>query len=335
MPLPIPEMYRADVAALPPVLRALLDAELAAGNLIRSVSHSHPAPPIGACVVLTNPVSTRARKSDDAVTFRAVNGSLYSASFTDGDARFFILESPREEDGAYPDMDAIRDAHNATQEMRAMPYAAVAAEFGDTRFEKFRQSMRIDYEKWHDGIGYDLELLRQLNDDDRKSALSLLMPPSGWRDVEALATLDSEVARQALHTALIKGNAEVRAAVMNYAPTIATEEERTETILRALAHGQFFDDLSSVLDQVATFHPPPIVNALFRGLLVRPGDIATHFAAMLAFLHGKADSAFDWELRPLFLKFAADDGADRERAFVELCALLELDPADVRARIKK
>lgn len=328
----IPEIFRADVDALPPALRALLDNELAVGNSIQSVSHTHPAPPIGACVMLAKPVSTQARQSGETLQFRAVHGSLYSASFTDADARYFILEAPLEEDGAYPDMDAIREAHNAPS---VEPRHGIPTTFGDTPFEKFRESMRMDYEKWHDGVGYDLEILSQLNEDDRKSVLSLLIPPSGWRDVEALATFDSDVAREALHKALKSGSAEVRAAVTSYAPWIGTDDERTETMLRALKHGKFFDDLSSVLDQVEEFHPPAIVNALFRGLFVRPGEIATNFAAMLAFVHGKADSAFDWELRPLFLKFNTDDGAERARAFEELCALLELDPAEVRARIKE
>lgn len=332
MTSPIPENFRADVEAFPPALRAILDNELAAGNSIMSVSYTHPAPPIGACVMLAKPVSTQARQSGDGLTFRAVRGSSYSASFTDKEARYFILEAPLEADGAYPDMDAIRDAHNPPS---TEPRHGVLTVYGDTPYEKFRESMRIDYDKWHDGVGYDLETLSQLNEADRESALSLLIPPNGWRDVEALATFDSDVARAALHKALKSGNAEVRAAVTNYAPWIGTDDERTETMVRALKHGKFFDDLSSVLDQVEEFHPPAVVNALFRGLFVRPGEIATNFAAMLAFVHGKAESAFDWELRPLFLKFNSDDGAERERAFEELCTLLELDPVEVRARIKE
>lgn len=102
--------------------------------------------------------------------------------------------------------------------------------------------------------------------------------------------------------------------------------------MRALRHGKFFDDLTSALDQVGEIHPPEIVDELFRGLLVRPGEIATNFAGMLAFVYGKGDSAFDWNRRPLFLKFNSDDGGERRRTFDELCALLELDAVAVLAR---
>lgn len=325
---PIPEQFRTDVDALPRALRELLNNELAAGNSIESTSHTHPAPPFGACIMLANPVSTRSRSSADGLKFRTVKGSQYSASFTDADERFFILEAPRAEDAAYPDMDAIREAHNVRN-------PDIVFRAPNEVVDRFRAAMRMDYERWHDGVGYDLAVLAEANEDELKSILSQLIPPSGWRDVEALAVIDSDVARNALKKALKGGNAEVRAAVTRYAPWLTTNDERTETLLRALKHGQFFDDLTSALDQVEEFHPPAIVNELFRGLFVRPGEIATNFAGMLAFVHGKAESSFDWELRPLFLKFNSDDGAERERAFAELCGLLELDPSQVRARIKE
>lgn len=332
MSLPIPERFRKGVESLPAVLRSLLDAELESGNRIMKVEHGHPAQGDGVCVMLAKPVTTRARANGDGLTFRKVSSSLYSASFTDSDADHFILEAPLEEDGAYPDMNAIREAANHP---RAVPVAAKDEPKNLTPIDKFRASMKVDYEMWHDGVGYKVELLAEVTDADRAQILSMLVPPSGWRDVEALAALDTDGARTALRKALKSGNAEVRAAVLRYAPTIATDAERLETILHALKHGKFFDDLTSVLDQVEEFHPPEVINALFRGLFVRPGEIATNYAGMLTFLHGKADSTFDWDQRPLFLKFNSDDGAERTRAFEELCVLLELDPAEVMARIKE
>jgi len=231
-------------------------------------------------------------------------------------------------DDSYPDMDAIRGTHN-----KPRPNAVIKS--GSVLVDTFRAGMKVDHEMWHDGTGYQLDLLHGASAAEKAMIEQLLIPPGGWRDVEALAALDTDGARAALHKALQSTNAEVRAAVISHAPSVASDAERSETMLRALNHGQFFDDLSRVLDQVEEFHPPAIVNALFRGLLVRPGEIATNYAAMLAFVHGKADSTFDWDLRPLFLKFNTADGAERTRAFDELCALLELDPAEVTTRMKQ
>ncbi len=231
-------------------------------------------------------------------------------------------------DDSYPDMDAIRDAKNK-------PRPNTVSSSGGALVDTFRAAMNIHYGPWLDGTGYNLDLLTGASDAEKTMVEQLLAPPRGWRDVEALAALDTDTARAAVQQALQSDIAEVRAAVLRYAPSSASDTERSATMLRALNDGKFFDDLSSVLDQVEQYHPPEIVNALFRGLLVRPGEIATNYAAMLAFVHGKADSTFDWDLRPLFLKFNTDDDAERTDAFDELCALLELDSTEVRTRIKQ
>jgi hypothetical protein len=93
--------------ALPPASRALLDAELAAGNEIVEIGHSFPAPPAGAYVKLARPVSTRPRRSGDGLEFYERNSSLSSGEFADAQRFFFILEPPHPP-ATQPDMDAIR-----------------------------------------------------------------------------------------------------------------------------------------------------------------------------------------------------------------------------------
>ena len=336
---PISERFRTAVDSLSPNLRSLLDSELAAGNRIKRVEAGDPAPGDGVCVMLAKLVSTRARATGDGLTFWLESSSEYKASFTDQDARNFILEAPLESDGAYPDMNEIREelnggnASSTAPSSGATPHAPIDAS-NFSIVDKFRAGMTMDFDMWHDGIGYKLDVLTEATDEDKARILTLLVPPNGWRDVEALAALETDGARAALHQALQSDNAEVRAAVLSRAPSTASDSERLATMLRGLNHGQFFGDLTSVLDQVKEFHPPEIVNALFRGLLVRPGEIAANYAAMLAFVHGKADSPFDWHLRPLSLKFNTDDRARRTQAFDELCELLELNSADVMTRIE-
>lgn len=85
--------------------------------------------------------------------------------------------------------------------------------------------------------------------------------------------------------------------------------------------------MTSCLDEVAEYHPAPIVDALLRGAIGREGGIATHFAAMLMYVHGQAAAPFDWAHRPFFLRFNTTDRGDRERAFRELCQRCGVDPA--------
>lgn len=100
----------AELAKFPTALRALIDAELAAGNIIEEIGHSHPAPPVGAFVKFTKKVATRVRASGEGLKFYERNSSLYSGEFYDDERFFFVLE-PANPPPPYPDMDAIRKAH--------------------------------------------------------------------------------------------------------------------------------------------------------------------------------------------------------------------------------
>jgi hypothetical protein len=105
----LPKNVAPDVAAMPPVLRALLEAELAAGNEIAEVGHSFPAPPAGAYFRLTKPLQTHVSASDRDIDYYNRNGSNYSGEITDAKRFFFLLEPPRPP-APLPDMDALRAA---------------------------------------------------------------------------------------------------------------------------------------------------------------------------------------------------------------------------------
>jgi hypothetical protein len=102
----------------------------------------------------------------------------------------------------------------------------------------------------------------------------------------------------------------------------------------------FYGGLTEALDQVADFHPQPVMDALFRNVLTRDGEVAVHLAAMLMFLHGKAESMFDWKHRPLFLKFHAppisptERGELREAVFRELCQHIDVQPDPYLQRVR-
>jgi hypothetical protein len=187
--------------------------------------------------------------------------------------------------------------------------------------DRFRNSLFIDYEKWHDGVGYDLDALRELTAAERMTAEQRLDATHDWRDVEALAilaALGSTSAEQSLRNALRSGSQEIRLAVLQHAPQLADDDTRSAALVHALETATVFDGFTTTLDQVEKFHPPPIVDALWRGLTSRQGDVAVHYAGMLAFIYGKADSAFDWSMRPLFLKFNTASSAERRAAIAEL-----------------
>ena len=83
MPSTLTPEEQAELARFPVVLRALIEAELAAGNAVVEIGHSHPAPPAGASVTLARKVTTRVRAPGDGLDFYERQSSQHSGEFTD------------------------------------------------------------------------------------------------------------------------------------------------------------------------------------------------------------------------------------------------------------
>lgn len=198
--------------------------------------------------------------------------------------------------------------------------------------ERFLSSMVMDFDKWHDGTGWDLDALEQVPPDKLPTIESALLArrPFDWRDIEALAQIDSPKARAAVLAAVDDPDAAVRRTARAYVPAEAVDPKRREQhLIQALKNSDLHGGLSQAIDEAAEFHPPAVIKLLIRGALRRPGPAAVHFAALLYFLHGKSEEPFDWDHRPFFLRF--DGSAERPAhlaAFRELCATIGVDPAE-------
>ncbi len=103
----IPSEFAGEFAFFPAVLRALVEAELAAGNRIAAIEHGFPAAPCGASIKLAQAVRDERRKSGAGISFYARNSSSYSGEFTTPERHFFVLEPPLPQEPE-PDMDALR-----------------------------------------------------------------------------------------------------------------------------------------------------------------------------------------------------------------------------------
>lgn len=332
----IPESFRKDADAMPAVLRSLLEAEIAAGNEIAEVGHTFPAPPAGAYFKLVRPLLTRPKKLGGGIHYYDRNSSLCSGEITTAKRLFFILEPPRPA-GSESDNNAIRAAQ-VPRETRTISAgsAATAAltaptleESELTPMRRFENSMLMDCEKWHDGVGYDLDALHAMSPAEQKSAEATMIRRGvrDWRDIEALVCFATPEARAAIKTAIDHPNIEVRNAVMRCAPELVGDSVRTTSLVKGLETASFFGGLSETLDQVADFHPPLIVETLLRGVLRRDGTVAVHFAATLFYIHGQSPEPFDMAHRPFFLRFNTDHRKEREAAFRELCERIGVDAA--------
>jgi hypothetical protein len=196
-------------------------------------------------------------------------------------------------------------------------------------YARFMASTEIDYERWKEGEGYDLEALRVLEPDDRFRIEHWLLgrADEDWRDLEALLALGTDTARAAVVVQLRTGKLEQRlnaARLLADDPALASDVEAAA--VAGLESALLFHGLTIALDLATTLRTPALIRALFEAALRDEGEAAVHAAARLAYIHGKAKEEFDWELRPLFLRFNTQDRAEREAAFGELCALCGVDP---------
>jgi hypothetical protein len=203
-----------------------------------------------------------------------------------------------------------------------------------TPLQRFKKSMKIGFEEWHDGIGYDIAAIKIASQAELDAIEQILInhSPRDWRDIEALAELNTDCAHKTIKEAIKDSNPVVRIAVARFAPDLITEKERSKSLIDALENTEIFSGFSNVLDEVERFHPEEVKDALIKGLLNRRGDVAVLIAGMLFYLFGQAKEPFDWKQRPFFLRFNTEDRKERVKIFRDLCQKLKISPEKYLSR---
>ena len=197
-----------------------------------------------------------------------------------------------------------------------------------TPLQRFKTSMNIGFEEWHDGIGYNIPAIRLASQEELDEIEKILINhrPRDWRDIEALAEINTKRSRETIKDVIKDQNPVLRIAVIRFTPDLITDNERTQSIIYALQNTEIFSGFSNLLEEVEIYHPKKVKEALIKGLLNRTGDVAVHFAAMLFYLYGKAKEPFDWKQRPFFLRFNTENRKKRVKVFRELCQKLKINP---------
>jgi HEAT repeat protein len=195
------------------------------------------------------------------------------------------------------------------------------------RVARFITSMSLSYDQWHDGEGYDLSLLGGLSAVEAADVLEVLTErladsSGGWRDVEAVATLGTAESSALLTRLLRHPSAEVRLRAAQCVAHTGDAAPAEREIVRLLR-----DPLAEIgtaaLMQMVEAHPTPQVRTALRYCAVDgAAPFRVHAAALLLYLGGGAEESFDWNHRPLFLKFGEDDRAVRLAALTRLEEML-------------
>jgi hypothetical protein len=332
------------VAKLPPELKAVLDAALAAGNKLIDVEVGRGGGPVA--LVMDHPFKIAADAAPAGVKYlEFLNRNPKLFGFYTADEKHslvtavfkpMVLEplppgppNPTEAHIAFMNERAKKDEEAAAKRKAIIKEPAPVPTAPDTRgaASRFISSMTMTFDMWHDGIGYDTALLRELSPAELKDIETVLInhSPRDWRNIEALAQIDSEPARKAVEAALKSADPQVRREAMKYAGEKALPEDREKLLLRGLESDDLFGGLSQAIDEAAEFHPPAVVEALMRGALNRSAPAVVHFVALLFYIHGKSKEPFDWDHRPFFLSFDTSNREERKERFRELCEMIGVD----------
>ncbi len=201
-------------------------------------------------------------------------------------------------------------------------------------FDTFRQSMTLDYEAYHNGVGYNLVAIAAMTPEERNRAEDLVIAQNlaNWRDIEALDCIGSTRALAEIKRALNSPSIEVRMHAVECLTIrqLITEQEIEKIILNTIEHTTILNGMVATL-QVAKAHPTPKVRKkLLWCALHGNDDIRVHAAALVHFLYGCSSSDFDWAFRDFYLTFNTANMVKRRRAYKDLCARIGVKPRAYR-----
>jgi len=191
-------------------------------------------------------------------------------------------------------------------------------------YQIFLDSMIMNFDKWHDGIGYDLETLKSLEPQEKASIEELLIrnlkQAGNWRDVEALVTLGTTTAFIEVDKARFHNNAKVS----NYALRIIIKTRKTkDTVVKDMVglELQVVQAVEQGYYQMAEHMPTMRVKkALLNSVREASDGVIRHNgAALLLYICGKTSEPYDWDQRPFFLRFSGNKPEELQQAWEELC----------------
>ena len=198
-------------------------------------------------------------------------------------------------------------------------------------FTRFVSSLELDYERRHDGDGYDLEALAGIDKGERGDIVHMLAQRQAtWREIEALETIDIPPAVMAIKRALRDSESiDTRLAAGESLANLGKLDEPLDAVLAREIRNLDADDGCTRALLMAEAHPTDAVKHALLEASHKRTESAMHCAGVLCYLTGVGKEAFDWDLRPLFLRLGPEEPEDdREAAFQELRVLVKMLGSD-------
>jgi hypothetical protein len=198
-------------------------------------------------------------------------------------------------------------------------------------FQRFFASIVPSWEQWPEGKTYDLAAIPDMSAFERRRLVDLLTARDvTWREVEALAAIDTPAARAAVKAAS-KDHLSIDTRVA--AAAFLHRQGRMEDIDGFLARqirnlSRPAEGMERTLSAAAD-HPSETVKQALLWASYNCTECAPHCAALLLKLTGAAIEPFNATVREMLSKLDLHNSSyDRQAAFDALSALvgMELDP---------
>jgi hypothetical protein len=188
--------------------------------------------------------------------------------------------------------------------------------------ERFLTSMSLDVERWRDGDPYDLTALDGFTSADRAEVVHVLAErlagPGDWRDVDALAALDTPAADALLADCVRHANVIVRLWAGRRLAERGAPEALDRELLDVLGDPDSDAPIEMTMHLVNEYPTLAVRKALLQCAVEGATHLRVHAAALALYLAGRATEPFDWGHRPLFLRFADEDRSARLAAMQDL-----------------
>ena len=199
-----------------------------------------------------------------------------------------------------------------------------------TPLERFYASMNIGFHEWHEGIGYHLDVLKELSSDEIKTVEKLLISrkDKDWRDVEALAALRTEEAIQALKNCLESPNLECRLFAVRYLKEMGFEDHVEDVVVRTLPETGIGEGMTYALNLARDYPTDRVRKAVLCCALYGNDSLRVHCAALALLLHGLARTEAK-SYQKIVYEFNNKDLNARMNSFKRLCQIIGVAPEDV------
>lgn len=238
----------------------------------------------------------------------------------------------RQAEGARFEVDLESGTISVLEGSRAKGRAAVASATHTAAYARFRAGIVPAWQEWRADQTYDVAALAEMTEAERAEIVGLLADRSPtWREVEALAAIDADAARQAIEAAA-KNHLSIDARLA--AAEVMHDQGRLPDLDALLAReirnlSRPAEGLQRAL-RLAECHPTETVKQALLWASYNATECAPPCASLLLMLTGAGRPPFPEQVKQLLLKLDLHNSSfDRKAAFDELCRLvgMQLDHA--------